>query len=292
MDIPKEKRCTCCGEIKPLNKYHKGKHGYLGHRSVCKLCENVKKREYCNSNKDKVKKINRKMYVKNADKNRDYAKKYYSENKEARLKYRAEHYEENREGILKKIKAHRLKNRDLFIKKYEERKLDPELLKEDIAKRSEYRKNHLKEHSERAKAYHKRKMKTDINYVIKIRLRGSIGIALVRNGQKKDTKTSYMLGCRIEKAINYLIAQGYDTKIHDIDHIVPIHRFDLTQILHRRVAFNFKNMQPLEKSINRSKQDKLPLNWINKIYDICSEISADAEPIINYIRGTTKEAIA
>ncbi|KKK87966.1 hypothetical protein LCGC14_2747930, partial [marine sediment metagenome] len=289
MDIPKEKRCTCCSEIKSLDKYHKGKNGYLGYRSACKICENAKKKEWCNNNRDKVKQANRKNYQRNADKNRDYAKKYYSENKEARIKYRVEHYEENRENLLKTAKAHRLENRDIYIKKYNERKSDPELLKEDIAKRNEYRKSHLEDHNRRAREYNKRKMKTDINYVIKRRLRGSIGIALFRNSQKKDTKTSDMLGCRIQEAICYLNEQGYDIELHDIDHIIPIRRFDLTQELHRRVAFNFKNMQPLEKSINRSKQDKLPVNWIDKIHDICNGINADVEPIINYIRGTTKE---
>ena len=284
--IPTSKKCTCCGEIKLLNEYYNQKKGCLGHRSACKICEKVKKKEYCKQNRDAINEADRKLYAENIEARREKARKYYVENKEAHNEYCKQYHIDNKETENERQKAYRLKNKDRLLKKREERKMDPELHKKDLAYNLEHRMNRI----ESIKAYHKRKMKTDISYVIKTRMSRSIRNALNRKKQKKETRTSYLLGCKIEGVACHLESLGYDKNIHDIDHIVPISRFDLAQILHRRVAFNFKNMQPLEKSINRSKQNKLLKGWESIIINICKSLNIESIEILNHIQGTIKVA--
>ena len=48
------KRCTGCGEVKPLDEFYKEKKGKNGIRSMCKLCDNARKMTWEESNPDKV----------------------------------------------------------------------------------------------------------------------------------------------------------------------------------------------------------------------------------------------
>jgi hypothetical protein len=47
-------------------------------------------------------------------------------------------------------------------------------------------------------------------------------------------------------------------KIWQIDHILPIELFDLTNQEQQKICFNYSNLQPLLISDNTSKQDLLP----------------------------------
>lgn len=41
-----EKKCTKCGEVKPITEYHKGKRGKFGKRAECKVCSLKRQKEY------------------------------------------------------------------------------------------------------------------------------------------------------------------------------------------------------------------------------------------------------
>ena len=164
------KICKSCGESKSLSEYYPRKDYRDGLIPRCKTCESLRRKEYRIQNEDAINEARRKLYSENIESRRERARKYCADNKEDRSKYVAGYYE---------------KNRERFIKKREERKLDSVLHKKDITKKSEYRKNHLEER----KANHKRRMKTDNNYVTIRRLRGIISAALTRNSQKKNTTT-------------------------------------------------------------------------------------------------------
>ena len=63
------KRCTKCGEVKPLDEYHKDKRRGDGRRSDCRTCVKARDAEH------------------------------YQANRERKLEYRATHYAENRDRI-------------------------------------------------------------------------------------------------------------------------------------------------------------------------------------------------
>ena len=254
------KICKKCGKLKPLSEYYPQKETRDRLFAHCKTCACLLAKEYRIQNKDALTEARRKYQAEH----KDAARRWHAENKDARNESARRLYYENIEARKERAGRYRAENKDRILKKREERKLDSELHKKDIAARLEYNRNHLKERS----AYEKRKYKTDINYSIEQIVRSSIRQSLDRKKHKKDTTTSYLVGCKIEKIVCHLEKQGYDKNIHEIDHIVPISRFDLAQMLHRRVAFNYKNIQPLEKSVNRSKRDKVLKSWQLNIINI------------------------
>lgn len=69
---------------------------------------------------------------------------------------------------------------------------------------------------------------------------------------------------------------NYGTDWH-IDHIVPCAYFDLTNENHQRVCFNWRNLQPLWKKDNLSKNRKLLSDYKEKIEYIskCLDIKFD-----------------
>ena len=80
----REKKCSKCEVLKPLDEFHKNKDGKYGCRSTCKECE----AEY-----DKQK------YKKNKEKKKAYSKQYYQENREERLEWQKQYKKDNKEKI-------------------------------------------------------------------------------------------------------------------------------------------------------------------------------------------------
>jgi 5-methylcytosine-specific restriction endonuclease McrA len=95
------KKCSKCGETKPINRFDKAKTCKDGHRGSCKSCgaasaakksakwralhpEKAKESDsrYKDGNPDKLKQTRAKHYQKNAEKYRDARKLFYYENKE------------------------------------------------------------------------------------------------------------------------------------------------------------------------------------------------------------------
>jgi hypothetical protein len=99
------KRCSKCGDEKPLSEFHKAKHGKFGFAADCKICKNnhntkyrsrpeaIEKRdewlkshpnytkEYCKSyyleHQDKIKKRTSDWYKNNIEKATEYFEEYY-----------------------------------------------------------------------------------------------------------------------------------------------------------------------------------------------------------------------
>lgn len=78
------KKCSKCGEEKPIIEFHKSKRGKYGVHSLCKICDSIKRKKYSES---------RPGY----DKNRK--KEYYYSNKEIEHQRHKTWVEKNREHI-------------------------------------------------------------------------------------------------------------------------------------------------------------------------------------------------
>ena len=79
----KEKKCRICGEVLPIENFHKKKISPDGHSNDCKNCM----KEISKHHRDKPE---------NKDKNANYRKKYYEENREHCLKNKKEYHIKNR----------------------------------------------------------------------------------------------------------------------------------------------------------------------------------------------------
>lgn len=60
-----------------------------------------------------------------------------------------------------------------------------------------------------------------------------------------------------------------------IDHIIPCAAFDLTDPIHQRICFNWRNLQPLWAEDNLSKNDSLPEGWQDLLEEIRTALNID-----------------
>lgn len=155
-------------------------------------------------------------------------------------------------------KAKRLKNLKSFLLK------NPEYKKKYMR---EYRKTtQNKEYNRKYKStsnYKKKRLDrdkkryaNDVEFRLATRLRSTL-LKCFKRGSQKSRSLVY-LGCSIEEWKIHLESK-FDNKTSwenygkywDIDHIKPLSSFDFSNELELKKAFNYKNTQPLEKTINR-----------------------------------------
>ena len=118
----------------------------------------------------------------------------------------------------------------------------------------------------------KEKYNTDKNYQLITILRSKIHKML------KGVKTSYVdiLGCNLFFLKKWL-AFRFDSNMTwenlgsywEIDHILPISSFKMSDNNSKNICFHWTNLQPLVKEENRSKKDKLQLHYyFNNIVNV------------------------
>lgn len=114
---------------------------------------------------------------------------------------------------------------------------------------------------ENRRQYENKKMKEDLNYLLKKRLRTRIWAAL--KGLRKCDCTSSLIGCSIEFFKEYITSKFVDGMSFSnygewhIDHIVPCASFDLSSEEQQKKCFHFSNLQPLWAKDNLAKHDKV-----------------------------------
>ena len=234
------KKCKHCGIEKPRDEYQKAGGGkWL--QPYCKPCDAERKRKY---------------HVENIDKISSKRTQYYNDNKDKILQR-----EKNRRmTIPKKPRVYnrmsveeKKRRKSISDKKYRENNKE----KINIIKKEYYKKVGLEKKKE-----WQRKMKDNISFNIKRRLRGRIYVALKKG--VKSQRTMDLLDCSIDEFVQYfesLFKDGMNWgeykkgKIH-IDHIKPCVLFDLTNTEEQKKCFHYTNLQPLWAIDNLKKSIK------------------------------------
>lgn len=123
MSDVKTKRCTKCGEEKPLTEFHKAKNKKDGLYPQCKSCRN----NYYQQNKKSILEGRKKYRERNKEVIIERKKKYYKENKKAILEDQKKYYKQNKEAILERNKKYKESNKE-YSNKYRKEKYanDPE----------------------------------------------------------------------------------------------------------------------------------------------------------------------
>lgn len=125
----------------------------------------------------------------------------------------------------------------------------------------EYKKQNKEKLNQKAKKYRKHKYITDINFRLRIILRGRLWKAISRNS--KQSSSLLLLGCSIDELKTYLEKQftkGMTWKNYGkwhIDHIKPCCSFDLNDLEQQKVCFHYTNLQPLWAKDNMRKNRKI-----------------------------------
>lgn len=185
--------------------------------------------EYRKKNKDKIKAIKQKSYIKN----KEYYDNYWATNKDKKLEYdktySKQYYEENKDNILNKRKI--------------------------LSSSPEYKNKRNTQLKERRD--------TDHLYRLKVNIRSLISHSLNRKGYIKNCKTFEILGCSYQEFKIYLESKFehwmtwdnyglYDGNLNtgwDIDHITP--NANATNEAEIFSYNHYTNLQPLCSKVNR-----------------------------------------
>lgn len=266
------KNCNKCGNIYDLEMFHRDKTQKDGHSSICKTCKKEymsqrwktdeeyrnKRKEYHKSRSEYYTEYMRKKRLdpEFRQKHKEYMANYWS-NKNA--------YEYHKSLVLKNPEYNnRLKEKRNIYNQTENAKIS----------QAKYRAKRLNDekYKKYKNSYEKNRRDNSIDYKIYISIKNRISKLL--RGKKSKTIES-LLGCNKDFYIRYIQSkftnkmtwENYGSYWH-IDHIVPCNFFNLDDEKNKMIAFNYRNTQPLEASLNCSKQDNLPVNYLEIINEI------------------------
>ena len=229
-----EKVCKDCGESKPLSEYP-----FVSSRNVyiprCFICHRKKANQYSNSRGAEVK-----------DKRKEYAKAYYRKDVETQKEYRKQHY-------LSCNREEQLDRRKKWYNENKERHADNRS-KYELANKDRLRAARRK--------WENNRLATDINYRLHETLAGRIRHEL-KGVAKRSSRTEELIGCTIEELKVFIENQlqdgmtwdNWETNGWHIDHRIPISWFNLENENCRKLAFSYKNMQPLWGADNLRKKN-------------------------------------
>ena len=250
------KICIVCKQNLDESQFYKRKDNIDGLRNDCKNCNKKYHKNYREDNKEILIEKSKQDYKKNREKRLNKNKEYNRLHKKEIKEYIKNYYENNKKKIKKYLKQYNKTNkRKEYLKNYYLEN------KENIRKKTkEYRQYHRKKINERQQ--NKRKNNLNFRMLCNLRVRlNSTYLGKTRSGHMLD-----YIGCSQEFLQEHILNQlagemteeNYGT-IWEIDHILPCASFDLTKEENIFKCFNYKNLQPLLCSENRSKKDKL--NW-------------------------------
>jgi hypothetical protein len=198
---------------------------------------------------------------------------YFYRCKECEKNRKKKFYDETYKEVVKKNYHINKKKIKEYNKKYHNKN------KKEILKRN---KNWRENNKDKIKQNSNKRYKNDIQHRLKIVLRSRILSALKNKNITKNKKTSELIGCDIPSFKKYLeqlfkIGMSWENFGEwEIDHKIPCCLFDLTDVEHQKVCFNFRNLQPLwwEENAKKNKYINFEIN-INeyvKNFNICNTI--------------------
>lgn len=237
---------------------------------ICSLCKIEKViAEFYNPNnshcKECRKKATKEYYKSNSKARKEYAKNYNIKNKEKVILRQKLYANKNRDKILKYNKNSYydiINNEDtrlVYQKKQHERYLkriqNPEYVILKNQKNKEYKLKNKEIIKKKRNIYQKNKYDTDPIYRTMVLLKTRFYKAIKRNNSKKIAPVLKLVGCTQEYLKSYLENQfrpemNWENhgKIWEIDHILPITSFDLSNKDEQERCFHYSNLQPLFKT--------------------------------------------
>ena len=179
---------------------------------------------------------------------KEYKKEYRTANKERLAAQKKAWRENNKERLSEYYKAYREANKyKEYVRKKAWREANPDY-------HSEYKNENRERINEWNRAYEKKRYVEDVEYRTKCLLRRQTR----RLGDYKNKSMIELVGISPEEFHRRNGSPSVEElKDLDIDHIVPLSWFDLTNEEHVRVACNWTNLQYLNSNDNRfHKRDR------------------------------------
>ena len=178
--------------------------------------------------------------------------------KEEKKAYRKEYQQ------IPEVKRKRNERNKIFMKEYNKRPLVKKHRKkylnenaERISRRRKIYNAKNRKHSSRTSLVYYHEHKHEFIRKFTKRLRGVLNQAFLRYSKTGKIYSSKKYGINYGLIIENLKPFPKDIKNYNVDHIIPLSRFDWNNPKHIKIAFSPENHQWLTKEENNWKRDKL-----------------------------------
>lgn len=287
----KEKTCSKCSQVLPLEMFVKSASKPDGRHSLCKPCNRLRMktaraaniehfrdyaRRYIKKNRETVRAQTRRWQASTRAKNQlvpppipesktcpdcgltKHGSEFFAciSTRDGRMTYCKECSSQHQ-------KDWRKNNPEAAAAKDKRRwsKLTAAEKAEMVARSVKWHAEHRTERNRRRVVEHKRKMRDDVSYYWEFRLRASVRLGL--RGISKSAPTEKLMGCSFKEFRAHLENQfepwmnwgnyGRGDGMWSIDHRVPCAAFDLANPEHQRLCFHYSNQRPMLHRDNRKK---------------------------------------
>lgn len=225
--------------------------------------------------KDSVLAYKRDWYRRNAEHIRAKKKRARENNIDSYRKAESRRYEKNKTLIKERAKRYAIANRqklNAYRKNWyhttgKHRRRRP-LSEEQLRKAREYSRKYYRANKAKCIAYtnknHQERKRRDPAFAMAANQRRRVWGALKFAGSRKKSKTMHLVGCTPSELAAHIESQFREGMSWDnrgewhVDHIIPLSRFDLSQEEQQAIAFHYTNLQPLWKSENLAKNNRVP----------------------------------
>ena len=211
---------------------------------------------------------NRKEYYKEYNQRPEVKKRVREYQQSPKYKARKKEYNQR-----SKVKARReanqqteksKKRRKEYTKKYYQRE-DNKITRQDLnykKNQKEYMRKYRKQKENRIKInnynrkYHEKRMKSDLQYIIKILIRRRLKEALTPFSKTEKIEQTCKYGINYKKIVEYLQPFPKNRENYHLDHIIPLSWFDFNNPQEIKWAFTPENHQWLTKEENLKKGNR------------------------------------
>jgi len=261
------KKCSKCGEVKSINKFHKNKSSKDRHSQWCKICNY----EYYKKNADRIKLKTKKWAENNLNRVKEARRTFKENNPNYMKEYNREYYKKNLEKF-KKYYENTYKNNPDYFKK-QNKKWDKNNPERRLELTKNWQKNNSEKHKTQQRGYQKKRM---LNIKFRISSRISIAIWESLKGNKNGRHWENLVGYNLKDLMIHLEKlfkpdmswNNYGRKGWSIDHIQPISSFNFTSYNDRefKQCWALSNLQPLWHRDNIIKGNNIIKNYINRFW--------------------------
>ena len=223
-----EKRCTKCGEFKPVDAFGIRRDSKDGLSFQCRVCVRARNDAY---------------YLADKAKSATQRAENYAKNRDRLLQYRRDYYGAKREQHLARMQAHKERNLEAYLERC---------------------RNWARNNRDKINSRMRRRWEVDMTFRHKEVLRKTLRGLFSRLGTKKEGRTVEIVGytaATFAQRMEYQFQPGMSWENYgewQIDHKIPVDHFIKKGEWRPEIIHALCNLQPLWAADNLRKRHHLP----------------------------------